>query len=614
MNCVRVHHIDKEDIWGERLAFNCDAFDAQQLDRMDYFIAQLRQRGIYINLNLHVSWRYRNTENFAYADYGVAHARIKGFDLFMDELIQMQKEYAQSLLTHVNPYTSLAYCDDPMLAMVEINNENGLTHRMMYKKMLDDLPPVVAEHLLVLWQNDLQSQAVTPIPQTLPTTASLKKNSEGLARYWVRFLYKIEKQYWEQMLAYIKTDCRVRVPVTGTQIDHTYPSLAETFDYVDRHLYWKHPSFPNNSWDWQDYYIKNYSMVPSERGTLSQIAMTRIANKPFVISEYNHPFPLTYAAEAITMSAVVSRMQDYDGLFVFHFSNDLEAQKVDFFSARFSHLKLSLFPFSAYLMRCDDFQPLASQIILPLGLQTQYAQARKALITRNPYLNMLYYQSVATQSLPLTALTQTRIGLQISNGLTDYPTDINALVTDFSDQRLIWKRNLPDYKQCEFLVNDSYAKVCIGWAGLASQYDMGTVQLKNIRSANGYFHFTCHNQTGAMGQAGRYIVNLQSQHLYLNVDYLNYQTGETLSIADDPYGLHIMARNVSNQTAEYVESLDAVMTLQLQQLPTAVTAVALDHQGIPLQTVVQCTVQGNIITLICDKAHQAITYVLNVEG
>jgi hypothetical protein len=612
VNCVRVHHIDKRDIWGEHLDTHCDAFDVTQLERMDFFIAQLRQRGIYINLNLHVSWQYRNTNAFAYADYGQEHARIKGFDLFMSELIGMQKEYARMLLTHVNPYTGKAYCDDPMLAMVEINNENGLTHRLMYKKMLDQLPEPIAATLLKLWRDELASQSVSPLPDVLPTTKSLKSNADGLAKYWVRFLYKLEKQYWQQMFEFVKKDCRVRVPVTGTQIDHTYPAIAQDFDYVDRHLYWKHPTFPNKSWDWDDYYIKNFSMVPADRSTFSQIAVTRIADKPFVISEYNHPFPLTYAAEAITMAAVMSRLQDYDGLFIFHFSNNLESEKVDYFSARFSHLKCSLFPFAAMLMRSEKVFPLTDQIVLPLGLETQFSVARQSRISINPYLNMLYYKSIPTQSLPMTALTQSRIGLQLQQGLTATPTDINALAKGPIDPRLQWVCNEANYKQSSFALDDPSAKAYIGWTSPGQSISLGNIQLTDVQSANGYFHFTCINQTGRIGQRGQYIIGLQSQHRYQNVDYLNYDTGKTLTIHDDPYGLNIMARNLTEQTTEYVEPLNAIFQLQLDHTPKHVKAFALDRNGAPSQSIT-CEVQASKVTIMLKKDWQTLSYVFHVD-
>src|SRR5690606_5891053 len=58
VNCVRFHHMDRDStpkgIWKEDLV----TIDPEQLDRLDYFIAQLKERGIYANINLHVSRFY----------------------------------------------------------------------------------------------------------------------------------------------------------------------------------------------------------------------------------------------------------------------------------------------------------------------------------------------------------------------------------------------------------------------------------------------------------------------------------------------------------------------------------------------------------------------------
>lgn len=133
INCIRFHHMDKHTapagIW---LAGRpkLDTFDPAQLDKLDYFIAQLKKQGIYADLNLHVSRQYWEGATF---DDGIendgARNRVmpkygKGLDKINDRLIAMQRDYARDLLTHVNPYTGLAYVAEPSVAIVEINNEN----------------------------------------------------------------------------------------------------------------------------------------------------------------------------------------------------------------------------------------------------------------------------------------------------------------------------------------------------------------------------------------------------------------------------------------------------------------------------------------------------------
>ena len=130
INLVRFHHLDNPS-WGganTSLFFNGQNGTRQlnpvTLDRLDYFIAQLKRNGIYVNMNLNVSRTFQEADGVPGADsipdFG------KGITLFDPWLQVLQKEYAEQLLAHTNPYTGLPLAEDPVLAMVEMNNENSL--------------------------------------------------------------------------------------------------------------------------------------------------------------------------------------------------------------------------------------------------------------------------------------------------------------------------------------------------------------------------------------------------------------------------------------------------------------------------------------------------------
>jgi len=124
MNVIRFHHIDSwsspKGLWLPEYA----GFDPAQLDKLDWLIAQLKQHGIYVNLNLHVSRTYPGIPG----DIPRAFRYGKGLDNFYPEFIRLQKEYARDLLTHRNPYTETAYAEELAVVVVEINNENALTN------------------------------------------------------------------------------------------------------------------------------------------------------------------------------------------------------------------------------------------------------------------------------------------------------------------------------------------------------------------------------------------------------------------------------------------------------------------------------------------------------
>ncbi|MBR4171612.1 MAG: carbohydrate binding domain-containing protein [Kiritimatiellae bacterium] len=131
INCVRLHYFDSsygtfmlppeqgiltEDFRTRR------QFDPERRDRQDYLLSQFKKRGIYVNMNLHVARTLDARDGFA---PGSPWAN-KGVDQFDPRVIEMEKEYARELLSHVNPYTGLSYLKDPVVAVVELNNEDAL--------------------------------------------------------------------------------------------------------------------------------------------------------------------------------------------------------------------------------------------------------------------------------------------------------------------------------------------------------------------------------------------------------------------------------------------------------------------------------------------------------
>ncbi|MGB8353993.1 MAG: carbohydrate binding domain-containing protein [Chthoniobacteraceae bacterium] len=152
INCVRFHHMDNQQspmgIWSADMK----TFDPEQLDKLDYFIAQLKKNGIYADLNLHVSRIYPDMPKWE----GMP-GYFKGVDNFYPPMIAMQRDYARQLLTHVNPYTKTAYIDEPAVAIIEINNENGLICEWQACS-LDNMAGVYRDELGKLWNQWLSKK------------------------------------------------------------------------------------------------------------------------------------------------------------------------------------------------------------------------------------------------------------------------------------------------------------------------------------------------------------------------------------------------------------------------------------------------------------------------
>lgn len=145
INCVRFHHMDRDPAPKGLWSADLRTLDRDQLERLDYFVATLKARGIYSNLNLHVSRSYPGFPTGA----GIPYAH-KGLDLFTPKMIDAQRDYARQLLHHVNRHTGRRYAEEPAVAFVEINNENGIVCRW-WDRSFDAAPAELTAELGRQW-------------------------------------------------------------------------------------------------------------------------------------------------------------------------------------------------------------------------------------------------------------------------------------------------------------------------------------------------------------------------------------------------------------------------------------------------------------------------------
>ena len=128
-NCIRFHHTDAEwsNCFVKRLDNGKHIIDRQKLDDFDYFFAKLKEKGIYSNINFLTGREMSSADGYKPEIDRISNWKHKHCLGFWNEQAQdFQKQYITMLLEHENPYTKTKYKDDPAVAFVEINNENGL--------------------------------------------------------------------------------------------------------------------------------------------------------------------------------------------------------------------------------------------------------------------------------------------------------------------------------------------------------------------------------------------------------------------------------------------------------------------------------------------------------
>jgi len=438
VNCVRMHFLDRPDTpdqmrnegtggpvtHGPRGLIRGDVnnsreINPERMERLDYWFAQLKKNGIYINFNLNVGRVFKSGDGVPDVDL-INNA--KAFTYFGPELVALQKEYAKQLLGHTNQYTGLRYADDPAVMTVEVVNENSVLEFWMRNWLrgervkgganyqLDMTPHyqalLVDKYNAWLAKNRTPAQlaelhrmagvaADKPVPFMRrgdhPDAPRLRLDAE------LAFLTQVEIDFHADMKRYLKDELGVKSPVVP-MADHTYfianqPLMRTALkgDIVDAHVYWQHPAI---------YGRRNEPMVNSpELSIIQKLARSTTVGKPFTVSEVNHPFPSEYGSEMIPILASYAALQDWDGIFFYTFETKISGEWkpaiADHFDMTLDPVKMAQMPAGAMIFLRGDVS--AAKTVLTRSYSTdQISEA-----SRLPRAEMPYYTPGFDKMIPL---------------------------------------------------------------------------------------------------------------------------------------------------------------------------------------------------------------------
>ncbi len=275
------------------------------------------------------------------------------------------------------------------------------------------------------------------------------KTGEGVypsqaRRDFVRFLYDTETSYWMGMADCVKRELKAKQPISGTQLGYSPADIQARLDYVDNHAYWRHPT---GGWislaATQPWAIGNDAMVNS-LGNILRLAAQRVCNKPYTISEYNHPYPNQYGAEGQPMLAVYGRLQGWDGIFQYsynHYVNDFEPQANPwcFFDLLARTDVLAHFPACAAIFLRGDVQEAKQAVVASIGL----AACREKLIASRS--NAFGIGSLGHDTR-LVAVHKTAVAFTGDNGepveAQKLPANQKVFVSDTGE--ITWNTEKPD--------------------------------------------------------------------------------------------------------------------------------------------------------------------------
>ncbi|MEN0109990.1 MAG: hypothetical protein AAF805_04640 [Planctomycetota bacterium] len=482
VNCVRFHHLDEG--WPIDLfidgADNTQEFDPEALDRLDFFVAALKERGVYTNLNLNVLRRYRSGDGVRDWD------RLgpgKGATYFNPRLIELQEGFARRLLTHRNPYTGNEYRREPAVAVVEIVNENSLLEAWKTRRLVgrDDgepgpwspLPTSYAEELTTRYNRWLADNASTDQLARLRVEAGVAPGdavprlnpgqfgaaSELRFRLEARFLMGLEESFFRRMRALLRDELRVGSLLVGDAdhadffSGHAHQIANRPFDVIDGHGYWQHPSTRGA------YRTENTPMVNDPLdSTVVQFARTPVVGRPFTISETSHLWPHRYACEGVPILTAYALLHDWDGVYWFSFGAERFRRTAPGVGQayQFGHdpVKVSQLIACGQLFHAAAVAPSPTRAVR--GVSTEHAVRS----LRSPYEHRPFFHAGIKRSEPLRRATRVRYeeSSSVDETLGDPPNEAVQDYRSVTDQ-LRWtgaadRRGLVeiDTPQCQGVV------------------------------------------------------------------------------------------------------------------------------------------------------------------
>ncbi len=313
--------------------------------------------------------------------------------------------------------------------------------------------------------------------------------TQAARKDWYAFLLDVESRYWKEMYDFLKKELKVRSVVYGAIIGSSTPTLMAELDAVDAHGYWNHPVFPVQQWDMSDWYIKNAAMVNNPYySTISDMAVRRVKGKPQLVTEYNHPYPDSFAAEGFLILSAYAGFQDWDVLVPFAYCarlNDWDLKKIpNFFDIDQNPNLLASFVPAAAAFRRFDVKPAEKEITVAIDRQKELdlmlgtilwklVDAENAGIPRlNGYLHRLAMEIVPEGAAKARAAPDTP---ETGASQTIFASDTGELLWDVSTKG-----------KGVFTANSARTKMVVGFSGDKS-FTLGDVVIKPGETIQGGF-------------------------------------------------------------------------------------------------------------------------------
>ncbi|MGQ9662501.1 MAG: PA14 domain-containing protein [Kiritimatiellia bacterium] len=304
----------------------------EAFDRLDYFVAALKRRGIYVTTDLFVSRLVPAREIWPDAEGNLNPDDVKMAIPVNDRAFDNWKRFTQNFLLHKNPYTGLTYAEDPVLAWLSMINEGNYGNYLgrMDERVKADWQRKwnrflksryrSREALLAAWQTDPGGD---PQEGTVPLWTNIAEDSRP-ARDMIAFCAQTERETFRKMRHFIREElgCRALLTNMNGWVNRLGLHAARLeYDYVDDHFYVDHPHFLQQPWRLPSWCLSDDPVALGAPGGSSS-AFVRVLHKPFTLTEFNYSAPGKFRAAGGLLTGSLAAMQDWAGVWRFAYAHN----------------------------------------------------------------------------------------------------------------------------------------------------------------------------------------------------------------------------------------------------------------------------------------------------
>jgi hypothetical protein len=573
VNFVRLHAVDSvsaaQDATGLLTNAAFPTLNDFSIERLRNFLEQLRNNGIYVDLNLHVMYQFRPAIDKTLSLNGdpALPNQSKPFLIIDDAAVRLQEQYASKLLR------ALTGAGDPALALVEINNESSLVYSWMNGDLDRTVTGPYKSALSEKWRRFCHDRgiAASNVNEDLP---SLRGDDETqMSHAFLQFLTHEDKQYSDTIAAAIR-NANPRVLIIGTQMSFgglpNFQSMSN-MDVLDNHFYVDHYVFPHRMWQWDDWQISDTSNIGTGLKPLLGSAYYRSFKKPFLITEFNQPWPNRQSSEILPETTAFASLQDWSGIVLYDYTHSRDAYTPASpreFSLAGDLTKLVQFGQSAWVFRTRAISTLRSEASYSVTDKLAFDAVHQRIT--NGLSAFLGQQGVIDPSHALLA----RVGYGPSTSV--------ALPSGRGDDALA----LPDarfqFAARQMIVDAPMVKGITGYLAQNTTYDYGSFQVRLHDNARGFVSLTL------SARDGRTIA--LSQHLLLTLP--GYTVGSaTVSKGLNPLDLTravpsakdvlmgAVPLTLTNPATDHIVSLRSVTSpIWMERIPCSVAFISAAHK------------------------------------